>query len=270
MNINNTQGSQDGVYTPEPRVYEIGYHILSSVDEGNIEKEREALVAIITKFNGMVISEEIPALIDLAYDMDKIIENKRHIYSQAYFGWIKFDLSPEVIVSLEKEVEKLNNILRFILIKTVRENTIISEKPYKLAKTGNKSLEDEDEDFDEVERPIAEEKSNDIEEVVDKETTKSSEEVIEETNISENKEEKEDDLTKIEGIGPKIAEIFVNSGIKTFADLSNSKVGDLRDILENNKLASHDPKTWSKQATLAKNEKWEKLAELQDELKGGK
>ncbi len=266
MNINNTQGSQDGVYTPEPRVYEIGYHILSSVDEGNIENERDALVAIITKFNGIVISEEIPALIDLAYKMDKVIDNKRQIYSQAYFGWIKFDLNPESIIELEKEIEGLKSILRFILIKTVRENTIVSEKPYKLAKKGNKDFDEEydDDGFDEVERPIAEELPEDN--ITDEKDIKEDTEEAKEGEDNGN----DDDLTKIEGIGPKIAEIFASAGIKTFSDLSSSKVGDLRKILEDNKLSSHDPKTWSKQATLAKNEKWEKLAELQDELKGGK
>jgi ribosomal protein S6 len=267
MNINNTQGSQEGAYALEPRVYELGYHILSSVDEGNVEKEREALVAIITKFKGTVISEEMPALINLAYPMDKVINNKRNIFSQAYFGWIKFDLSPEVVIEFEKEIDAIESILRFILIKTIKENTIISETPYKLAKSTKKinDFENEELEGDDVERPIAEttdEGSEESESEVDILETAGAEEVIE--NVTE------DDLTKIEGIGPKIAEIFITAGIKTFEDLSSSKVGDLRNILEENKLSSHDPKTWSKQATLAKHGKWEELKKLQDELNGGK
>jgi len=79
-----------------------------------------------------------------------------------------------------------------------------------------------------------------------------------------------DDLTKIEGIGPKIASVFADNGVKTFDDLSASKVGDLRTILADNGLSQHDPKTWKKQATLAKNGKWDELKTLQDELDGGK
>lgn len=75
-----------------------------------------------------------------------------------------------------------------------------------------------------------------------------------------------DDLTKIEGIGPKIAEVMAANGVASFEDLSASKVGDLRKILEDNKLSQHDPKTWKKQATLAKNGKWDELKTLQDEL----
>lgn len=252
MNKNNTERSQDGVYTPEPRVYELGYHILPTVDEGNLDKERDALVAIITKFNGMVIGEELPALIDLAYDMTKVINNKGNIFSQAYFGWIKFDLNPENIDALTEEVEAVESVLRSLVIKTVRENTIVSDQPYRLAKEVNNDLEDDS--F------LAEE---------DSQASEADGEVNEDAAES-NDEIASDDLTKIEGIGPKIAEILNAASIKTFADLSASKVADIRDILEANKLSSHDPKTWSKQATLAKNEKWDKLAELQEELKGGK
>ncbi len=80
---------------------------------------------------------------------------------------------------------------------------------------------------------------------------------------------KGDDLTKIEGIGPKTAEALNKAGIKTFADLADSKVGDLRDILEGANLSKYDPKTWSKQARLARDEKWDELKKLQDELDGG-
>lgn len=265
MNINNTQtSSQESAYALEPRVYEVGYHILPSVDEGNLGTEREALVAIITKFKGIIISEEMPVLIDLAYDMDKVIDNKRNIFSQAYFGWIKFNLAPESIEELTAEIESLPSVLRYIVIKTVKENTIVSENPYKLARKQEAVDEGSEIEDDGVERPIAD--IAPIDQEGKENPTEETEVIIEEViEIIE-----ADDLTKIEGIGPKIAEIFAAAGIKTFEDLSGSKVGDLRNILEENKLSSHDPKTWSKQATLAKNGKWDKLAELQDELNGGK
>jgi ribosomal protein S1 len=110
------------------------------------------------------------------------------------------------------------------------------------------------------------------------EKTKEVKEVAEVKEVSSDnaKDEKKDkasdadDLTKIEGVGPKIAETLVAAGIATFADLSTSKIGDLRTILEEAKLSQHDPGTWKKQATLAKNDKWDELKVLQDELDGGK
>ena len=84
------------------------------------------------------------------------------------------------------------------------------------------------------------------------------------------KKVQKDDLTKIEGIGPKIAELFVKNGIKTFANLADANKKDLVKILEENRLASHDPGSWSKQAAFARDEKWDKLEKWQNELKGGK
>ena len=81
-----------------------------------------------------------------------------------------------------------------------------------------------------------------------------------------------DDLTKIEGIGPKIAEIFAAKGIVTFTDLSKAKPAALKNILDDagSRFKMHDPSTWPAQAKLAAAGSWDKLQTLQDELKGGK
>lgn len=247
MNSNNTQGSPEGVYTPEPRVYELGYLLSPTVDEGNLSEERDALVALITRYKGIVISEAQPQLVDLAYKMTKTISNKKNIYSQAYFGWIKFDIIPNMIDALTEEIEVLETIVRSIMIKTVRENTLTSDQPYKLARANNTD-DDESEDDD----------------IDDEEVNK------EETSKPVASADPVDDLTKIEGIGEKIAEVLKAQGIASFEDLSSSKVGDLRTWLSDAGLSSHEPKTWSKQATLAKHGKWDELKTLQDELDGGK
>ena len=83
---------------------------------------------------------------------------------------------------------------------------------------------------------------------------------------------KKDDLKKIEGIGPKIAQILQENGILTFEDLGKAKITSLRKFLADAgpRYKMHEPKTWPKQAKLAAKGEWEKLAKLQDELKGGK
>ncbi len=83
---------------------------------------------------------------------------------------------------------------------------------------------------------------------------------------------KADDLTKVEGIGPKIAEIFQAAGIGTFAELAAASVDRLKEILEaaGSRYASHNPGTWPKQAELAAAGKWDELKKWQDELDGGK
>jgi formate hydrogenlyase subunit 6/NADH:ubiquinone oxidoreductase subunit I len=84
---------------------------------------------------------------------------------------------------------------------------------------------------------------------------------------------KPDDLTRIEGIGPKISGVLQKAGIKTFAQLAETKPDGIKDILgkaDPNLLRLADPTTWPKQARLAAADKWDALEKLQDRLKGGK
>jgi len=82
-----------------------------------------------------------------------------------------------------------------------------------------------------------------------------------------------DKLTKIEGIGPKIAGILVEAGFDTFKKLSETKADKISEVLVaagGNAYNRFDPTTWPKQAKLAANGKWDELKVLQDELNGGK
>ena len=81
-----------------------------------------------------------------------------------------------------------------------------------------------------------------------------------------------DDLTKIEGIGTKIAKLLEADGIVTFADLGKATGKKLKAILEaaGPKFQLHDPASWPKQAKLAAAAKWDELAALQEKLIGGK
>jgi len=83
---------------------------------------------------------------------------------------------------------------------------------------------------------------------------------------------KKDDLTKIEGVGKKIAEILTASGIASFEILSKATSKKLRAILDEagKKFKTHDPATWPKQAKLAAAGKWAELKKLQSQLKPGK
>jgi len=84
---------------------------------------------------------------------------------------------------------------------------------------------------------------------------------------------KADNLTKVEGIGPKIAGILKDAGIDTFKKLSKAKAEKITEILVEaggNAYNRFDPTTWPKQADLAAAGKWDELKKWQDELDGGK
>jgi len=81
-----------------------------------------------------------------------------------------------------------------------------------------------------------------------------------------------DDLTKIEGIGPKIAEALNNAGVTSFAKMASMTSQDIKDILTNSDgtFGNHDSTTWPQQAAMAAEGKWDELDAWQDELDGGK
>jgi large subunit ribosomal protein L19 len=81
-----------------------------------------------------------------------------------------------------------------------------------------------------------------------------------------------DELTKIEGIGPKVSQVLMDTGITSFSDLAGTDPDVIRESLaaaEGN-FAGNDPATWPKQAEMARDGKWEELKVWQDELDGGR
>jgi len=80
-----------------------------------------------------------------------------------------------------------------------------------------------------------------------------------------------DDLEIIEGIGPKIAELFRDNGVSTFDKVMNMSVSEMQAILEKGgprfKLAN--PGTWAEQARLCHENRWTELRALQDHLTAG-
>ncbi|MBW8199552.1 30S ribosomal protein S2 [Flagellimonas abyssi] len=112
----------------------------------------------------------------------------------------------------------------------------------------------------------------DKEEDAPKKEKKSSEEKsAKKAEAAPKKEVKADDLTKIEGIGPKAAEALVESGITTYAELAKADADDIKETLTeaSSTLAHLDPTSWPKQAKMAADGEWDELKEWQDSVKGG-
>lgn len=105
------------------RIYEVGYHIVPTVAEGDVEKVVAQIRSEIEKQNGSFISEGAPSLIKLSYAMDKR-EGERHVdYDRGYFGWIKFEASTDSAAILTAALKANAQILRSIVFKTLREDT---------------------------------------------------------------------------------------------------------------------------------------------------
>ncbi len=80
-----------------------------------------------------------------------------------------------------------------------------------------------------------------------------------------------DDLTIIEGVGPKINDLFKDNGLNTFAQVAKATVPQMRAILDKggSRFRMANPGTWAQQADLAANNKWAELKALQDKLSAG-
>lgn len=112
------------------RVYELGYLLVPSITEENVAGEATALKDSILSFGALPISEEYPKLMGLAYDMEAVINNKKEHFETGYFGWFKFELTPDQLASLESKLKLSDKLIRFLLIKTVRESTMASKRPF--------------------------------------------------------------------------------------------------------------------------------------------
>jgi ribosomal protein S6 len=111
---------QDG---PVLRIYEVGYHIIPTVGDENLEQVVASIRGKIEQAGGTFIAEGAPAQIKLAYAMDAREGDKRVEHDRSYFGWVKFEAPATIAKTLEEELQADSKILRSIVFQTVREET---------------------------------------------------------------------------------------------------------------------------------------------------
>ncbi len=108
------------------RVYEVGYLLLPSIPEERLSESVDAVKKMIADASGTIISQGDPQFRNLSYEMVKTIGTRNEKFRTAYFGWIKFETDAENIIPLQEKLRMTDAILRFLLIKTVREDTLSS------------------------------------------------------------------------------------------------------------------------------------------------
>lgn len=115
------------------KYYEIGFVITPSIEEENAKIVSKEISSFITKLGGNIIDGEEPRLRRLAYPMYKVISGQKIAATSGFFGWTKFEIdsekSSEAVQTIEKELKTIQELLRFILVKTVKEKTYIPKEP---------------------------------------------------------------------------------------------------------------------------------------------
>ncbi|MEE3999967.1 hypothetical protein V1T75_06415 [Tenacibaculum sp. FZY0031] len=149
------------------------------------------------------------------------------------------NIKKDEIVLLKNKIAKLESSLR-----NCKESKLVLETDLKLAKSNIvPSISEEQKPFD----------INEIKKVFGKKI-------------------KENDLKIVEGIGPKIEELFHNFSINTWKLLSETSIEKCQEVLKSggDRYRVHKPNTWPKQAKLAYEGKWQELKDWQKNLDGGK
>jgi ribosomal protein S6 len=111
-------------------VYEVGYLMVPTIAEESLGGEVTSFKDMFTENGAIFISDEYPKLIELAYEMSRSINNKKQKFSYGYFGWVKFECSTSSAKTIKAILDKNEKLVRFLMIKTVRENTMSVKRSY--------------------------------------------------------------------------------------------------------------------------------------------
>ncbi len=97
--------------------YELAFHVLPTVAEGEVPAVVDAIKTILTKHAATLDTEEAPQRIELAYDVEKYLEGRHRKFKSAYFGWIRFAVSPSELHGITEALDTTKEILRYLVVK---------------------------------------------------------------------------------------------------------------------------------------------------------
>lgn len=139
-----------GVETGGTAVYEASFLLVPTLSQEQVPGKVTAIKEALVSFGATLISDEDPVLIDLAYPMVKVVQTTRFKANEGYFGWIKFELEKGSIKLVKKMLDESPDVLRHLIIKTVKENTLLNGKMKLKSEDKVKKFDDREEEFDEV------------------------------------------------------------------------------------------------------------------------
>ncbi len=114
--------------TVDGRVYEVSYFFDNKIEESVAILKAAALKQSIATLGGSFVSEEAPYMREMAYEMIRVVNNVNIRFNEGYFGWIKFDLSADKVKEFEKGLKADEEVVRFLIVRTVAENTVFTKR----------------------------------------------------------------------------------------------------------------------------------------------
>lgn len=123
--------TQEAVKLPEGRdIYEASFWIVPLLTEDDASARFADVKALVEKQGGTLISEAAPEMKSIAYKMLKIREGKRNHFDTGYFAWIKFEADRESVGEIDSNLKNHEDVIRHLLITTVRESTLAPARLY--------------------------------------------------------------------------------------------------------------------------------------------
>jgi ribosomal protein S6 len=101
--------------------YELAFHVLPTVAEGEVPTVEEAIKSLITTAGGTLGAAEAAQRFDLAYELQKMIDGKYRRFTTSYFGWVRFTATPNKVTEVLAEVEALPEVLRALMVRLTRQ-----------------------------------------------------------------------------------------------------------------------------------------------------
>lgn len=140
----------------DAQAYEFAFHILPTVAEAEVSGVLDTLKSLVTSAGGEVFDSEAPQRIELAYEIDKVVDGVHKRFHSAYFGWVRMTIQAEGLTRFQEELAHNANVLRSLIVKLSKEEI---ETPFKYHAQAGKGAKASDTPADDVaveEVPVAE------------------------------------------------------------------------------------------------------------------
>lgn len=123
-NMSEPKTGGSAVDASETSVYEIGYHLIPTLDEEARARAVDTLRRLIEGSGAAIVNETYPELIELSYSMSHTVGGSRRAFSSAYFGWMFVRCPKEAIQTIENAFRRCEGVLRFIVVTTTIEHAM--------------------------------------------------------------------------------------------------------------------------------------------------
>lgn len=121
LDVEQTGVVDTGGDEPLISVYEIGYHLIPTLSEEDVQKAVSSLMELLKKEGAEFVGDRFPSKIELAYPISRRINTKRTTYDAAHFGWVAFEVKREAVERIKTALDGNESILRYLIVVTDRD-----------------------------------------------------------------------------------------------------------------------------------------------------